>query len=342
METLERAHALGPEYYVDPSWAAFETARVFRPAWQWAGHRGELARPGDYVTAELAGGSVVVVVREDGALGAYHNICRHRAGPVARGRGNAGRLRCLYHGWTYGLDGRLRSAPEMGAACGFDPAEVALWPVEVAEFQGLVFVALVPGPPPFLEWVAGIAERIAPEDLGAMRFHSREEYRVEANWKAYTDNYLEGYHVPYIHPALVGPIDYGQYVTELGQWWVLQHTPVARDDPAYGGGHMWYYHLWPNTMLNIVDGRLQLNQVIPEPDSGTRVVFVNFYTSAAASRADADIGLTRGVQAEDAAICAAVQRNLGSGVYEPGRLSPRREAGVWHFQNLLRAAYARA
>ncbi|MDT7933345.1 MAG: SRPBCC family protein [Sphingomonadaceae bacterium] len=340
---LEHAHALDPRYYVEDGWLDHELRHVFRAGWQWAGTRSTLAKPGDYLTADLPGGSAVIVMREDGQLAAYRNLCRHRAGPLAEGCGNAGRLRCRYHGWTYGLDGQLRSAPEMGTAQGFDPADYPLYPVGVAEFQSHVFVALAPAQaPPFTDMAAGIAERIAPETLAGMELHSTQTYEVECNWKVYVDNYLEGYHVPYVHPALVGPIDYGQYITELAEWSSLQHTAVADDDPAYGGGRMWYYFVWPNTMLNVVSGRLQLNQVVPLGPRRTRVLFGNFYTPEAVTRAEADLAFTATVQEEDAAICAAVDRNLRAGIYTPGRLSPRREAGVWHFQSLLRAAYARA
>jgi len=164
-------------------------------------------------------------------------------------------------------------------------------------------------------------------------------YEVAADWKVYIDNYLEGYHVPHVHPGLMPSIDYGEYHTELGAWWSLQHTPVTAGDAAYGEGPMFYYFLWPNTMLNILPGRLQSNRVVPDGPGRCRVEFDYYYTPEARHRAAADIAFTDTVQAEDAAICAAVQRNLLSGGYVAGRLSPRREAGVWHFHELLRAAY---
>lgn len=266
---LDEAVALGARFFADPAWFAVDHARVLRPGWQFAAHRADLAHPGDWVAAEVAGGSVLIAVASDTTLAAFHNVCRHRAGPVAQGKGRgATRWRCLYHGWQYGLDGRLKTAPEMGGAANFDPATIALARLRVAEFQGLVFVALDPAAPPFADLVTGIAERIAPNDLSKMIFDRRVTYEVEANWKIYIDNYLEGYHVPYIHPALTGSIDYTQYRTDLAPWYSLQYTPV-RDgdgdgDVAYGAGTMYYYFRYPNTMLNIVDGRLQVNRVLPD------------------------------------------------------------------------------
>lgn len=337
---LMRARALDVRHYAEPEWLAFEQAHILQPGWQLVGHLGDLAATGDHLVAEVAGASVIIVRQADGGLKGFHNVCRHRAGPLAlcSGRG-ATRLRCRYHGWTYGLDGRLRAAPEMAGAADFAVEDVALAPVHVAVFQGLVFVSLAAVPLDFEALVAGIANRIAPIDMAAMRFDRRIVYAVASDWKVYIDNFLEGYHIPHVHPALLPSIDYGEYHAELGAWWSLQHTPVTEGDTAYGDGPMFYYFLWPNTMLNILPGRLQSNRVIPDGAGRCRIEFDYYYTSETAHRAAADQAFTDIVQAEDAAICAAVQRNLLSGGYAAGRLSPRREAAVWHFHELLRGAY---
>ena len=339
---LDRARALDVAFYREPRWAAADAA-ILRGGWQLAGHTGDLTAGGDHIVAEVAGASVLVVRQPDGSLRGFHNVCRHRAGPLAlcNGRG-ATRLRCRYHGWTYGLDGQLRAAPEMSEAAGFDIAGIALAPVQVREFQGLVFACLSDAAPPFEALTAGIAERIAPINMGEMRFDRRVVYEVAADWKVYIDNYLEGYHVPHVHPALLPMLDYGEYHTELGEWWSLQHSPVQPGNAAYGDGPMFYYFIWPCTMLNILPGRLQTNRVIADGPGRCRVEFDYYYSPGNAHRAAADQALTDNVQAEDAAICAAVQRNLLSGGYSAGRLSPRREAGVWHFHNRLRRAYAAA
>lgn len=341
MATAATARALDPVHYTDPRWFDIDTQAILRPGWQLVGHVGDLAASGDHLVAEVTGASVIVVRQPDATLKAFHNVCRHRAGPLARcnGRG-ATRLRCLYHGWTYGLDGALRAAPEMDGAEGFATAGVALAPVAVATFQGLVFVSLAAVPVDFAQVVGGIAARIAPIDLTELRFHRRIVYEVAADWKTYVDNYLEGYHIPHVHPGLLPSLDYGEYHSELATWHSLQHTPVKAGSQAYGDGPMFYYFIWPNTMLNILPGRLQSNRVIADGPGRCRVEFDYYYTPANAHRADADIAFTDIVQAEDAMICAEVQRGLASGAYAPGRLSPRREAGVWHFHQLLRSAYA--
>jgi choline monooxygenase len=343
MATVATARALDPVHYTDPRWFGIDTSAVLRPGWQLIGHVGDLAASGDHIVADICGASVIVVRQPDGGLKGFHNVCRHRAGPLARcaGRG-ATRLRCLYHGWSYGLDGALRAAPEMDGAEGFDIAGIALAPVHVRVFQGLVFASLAENPVDFEDLTAGIADRIAPIDMAGMRFHRRIVYDVAADWKTYIDNYLEGYHIPHVHPGLLPSLDYGEYHSELATWHSLQHTPVKPGSDAYGEGPMFHYFVWPNTMLNILPGRLQSNRVIADGPGRCRVEFDYYYTPENAHRADADIAFTDIVQAEDAMIGAEVQRGLASGAYVPGRLCPRREAGVWHFHNLLRGAYASA
>jgi choline monooxygenase len=188
----------------------------------------------------------------------------------------------------------------------------------------------------------GIAQRIAPVDVGRMRFANRIEYVVDCNWKVYVDNFLEGYHLPYVHPGLSRILDYRAYVTELSDWYSLQHSPMRGGEEIYGQGDAWYFFVYPNTMLNILRGRMQTNRVVPLGLDRCRVDFDYYYSEEGAARSERDQGFSDEIQQEDIEICEAVQRGLVSGGYVPGRLCPRREAGVWHFQNLLRDAYRRA
>jgi choline monooxygenase len=190
------------------------------------------------------------------------------------------------------------------------------------------------------EVVVGIAERIAPVDLSALRFHYRVVYEVACNWKVYVDNFLEGYHLPRVHPGLSKVLDYRSYATELASWHSLQHSPLRDAADVYGDGDAWYYFVFPNIMLNIMPGRLQTNVVIPDGLDRCRVVFDYYFSGEGAARSEADIAFSDEIQREDVAICELVQRGLLSGGYEPGRLSPQCESGVWHFQNLLRGAYS--
>ena len=340
---LEHAHALPARYYFGEAMLEREHEAVFARSWQLVAHREQLAEPGDHVVEMIGKVPILVVRGKDGVLRAFPNVCRHRAGPLAlcNGKG-ANALHCKYHGWTYSLEGQLRSAPEMQGAKDFEVADIRLPPLRVHEWQGLVFVALDAGVAPFEEVYAGIVERIAPIDLSAMRYLRRETYDIACNWKVYIDNFLEGYHLPHVHPGLCKVLDYRAYDTELFPWQILQTSPLRDSGEIYGEGEAFYYQIYPNIMLNIMPGRLQTNRVLPLGPGRCRVEFDFYYAQddKAQSRIARDAEFSDEVQLEDVAICEAVQHGLASGTYDAGRLCPKRESGVWHFHNLLRAAYA--
>jgi choline monooxygenase len=349
----ERALALPACCYVDEAFFERERAAVFATGWQLVAHAVQLDGPGDHVVAEI-GGVPLLIVRgapapdaPHGVLRALHNVCRHRAGPLATCDGRAARaLVCRYHGWTYALDGQLTGAPEMRDAVDFDVAQVRLPRARVGEWQGLVFAALGSGErevPELDEVVAGIEARRG--GLAAMRFARRFSYEIACNWKVYVDNFLEGYHLPRVHPALNRLLDYRNYRTELARWHVLQWSPLDKSAGPYaaaaGANEALYWWIWPNTMLNVLPDRLQTNRVVPLGPQRCRVDFDYFYAADAdPALAERDHAFADEVQAEDSAICELVQRGLSSGSYVAGRLNPARESGVWHFHQLLRAAYA--
>jgi len=340
---LARSRALEPRCYLGAGMLERDLDRVFARSWQLLAHERRLAGVGDHVVASVGRTPLLVVRGADGCLRAFANVCRHRAGPLALRDGRGARaLHCRYHGWTYDLDGRLRHAPEMGEALDFDTGEVRLVQFRVDSWQGFVFVALDDRPPPLGEVYGGIAERIAPIDLAGMEFAHGDAYEIACNWKIYVDNYLEGYHLPYVHPGLSKVLDYRAYRTELFPWYSLQHSPLRANDGLYGDGEAFYYFVYPNVMLNIMPGRLQVNRVLPAGPDRCRVEFDYYYATdvETRSRVARDREFSDEIQQEDITICEAVQRGLASGHYEPGRLCPRRESGLWHFQNLLRRAYA--
>jgi choline monooxygenase len=340
---LTRATALPARFYSGADALALDHRAVIARSWQLVAHQGLLAEPGDHLVANVGDVPVLVVRGADGVLRAFPNVCRHRAGPLAHCNGKGARaLHCKYHGWSYGLDGQLKSAPEMQGAADFDVRDIRLPPLRVQEWQGLVFVAIDPVTPDFAEVYGGIVERIAPIDLSAMRFLRREIYDIGCNWKVYVDNFLEGYHLPHVHPGLSKVLDYRAYDTELFAWHSLQHSPIRDGGAMYGDGDAFYWFVYPNVMLNIMPGRLQTNRILPLGPERCRVEFDYYYVEdeQAQARIAADRDFSHEVQEEDIAICEAVQKGLASGTYEAGRLCPKRESGVWHFQNLLRAAYA--
>lgn len=344
-QELEHAYALPAHFYAGVESAARDRRTVFAHGWQLLARVEQLADPGDHVVGEIAGVPLLLVRGDDGVLHALHNVCRHRAGPLALcdGRG-ARRLHCHYHGWRYALDGRLLGATEMHDACDFDIASVRLPQAHVSEWQGLVFAALDPVVP-FAEIMDGIDARLGKRSLNAYVFHRHYAYDIACDWKTYIDNYLEGYHVPHIHPELNRMLDYRDYVVETARWHSLQHSPLASDAALYGDGEALYWFVWPNTLLNVLPDRMQSNCVLPQGPGRCRVTFDYFYppgTTDVDSRHAHDHAFSDLVQRQDIDMCEIVQRGLESGSYQAGRLNPKRENGVHHFHELLREAYRTA
>jgi choline monooxygenase len=346
---LERSETIPSAWYTNPHMMAFEKECIFARSWQYVGHASSLRNSGSYVTGTAAGNPIIVVRGKDDVVRGFFNVCRHRGGPLAideRGACNA--LQCRYHGWTYLLDGSLRGVPKWDRVELFDRKDFGLIPVQIDAWEGLVFANVSNEIlPPVRTFTKGIAERIAPCSLRAKEFHSRVNYEVNCNWKVYVDNYLEGYHLPYVHPELCNLLDYQQYETEVSEHYSLQYSPFTGTENLYGtaDGQAFYYFLFPNTMLNILPGRLQINTILPIAHNRTRVLFDYYYddvhSTEAAKRIRDDIEYSDHVQQEDIEICEHVQRGLESIAYDKGRFSVDMENGVYHFQCLLKEAYAK-
>src|SRR5262245_52685072 len=189
---LERASTIPADWYTDPRVAALERRTVWSRAAQ-------VAEPGAFVTAQIAGEPIVVVRGSDGVLRGFFNVCRHHAAAVMTAPcGKVDRLRCPYHGWTYDLAGRLRGVPEFDGVCDFDRDATGLVPLAVATWESFVFVHLDPDPPPLERHLGALVEQVAPLGFGALTFSERREYTLACNWKVFVDNYLDGgYHVPH-------------------------------------------------------------------------------------------------------------------------------------------------
>lgn len=338
--------SLAASSYVDPEWLEPERAQIFARHWQLVGHRQDWAGAASTRTVEVGGIPILVTRTADDQWHAVHAVCRHRAGPVHPCAQRADRLRCAYHGWTYGLDGVLLSTPDMP----LDPASRADLGLPYATVEvalDLVWVCLNPAPEwPLHTWLDGIQARLGVGRLAPLRHAQRSVDRIACNWKVYVDNYLEGYHLPQVHPGLNRLLDYRQYRTELVAHASLQCSPLGDGGP-YAAGEAQYWFIHPNTMLNVLPGRLQTNRVLPRGVDQCEVVF-EFYYDATLDPAEVqrlaaeDLAFSAEVQQEDMAICEAVQRNLACGSYGAGPLNPRRESAVAQFHALWRADLARA
>jgi choline monooxygenase len=346
MAPLAEAHTIPAPWYLDAGIEALERQSVFGANWQAIGRVDQVANPGEFFTTEVAGEPILAVRGADGALRAFYNVCRHHAAAVATAPcGHAQSFRCPYHGWTYGLDGSLKGTPEFAEVRNFDRVAHGLAPIAVDTWQNFVFVNLAAKPEPLRDFLSDLIPRMDPLDLQSLRFHSRKEYTLHCNWKVYVDNYLDGgYHVPHLHKGLNSVLDYSHYTIENGEHSCLQSSPMvaSSDDEQVAatrqGDRAWYFWLYPNFMINLYEGVMDTNLVLPLGVDRCRVIFDFYFADLSAGRSEynaASVATSDKVQDEDVAICESVQRGLASRAYSAGRLSVRREAGEHLFHRLL-------
>ncbi len=347
---VERAWTLEAKYYIDPAVLAVERERIFSRTWQCVGWAEQVARPGQYFTFDLAGEPLLVVRGSDGVLRGFYNVCRHRAGPPAEGRGERKAFRCGYHGWTYSLDGKLLNAPEMEGVADFDHDRFGLAPIHVGDWGGLIFANLSNHPEPLTDSLGMLPQQAAKFQLDKMRFFERRDYVMACNWKTYVDNYMEGYHLPSVHLSLNRELDYGAYVVELFAHHSLQYSPIraAADSRAtdrrypdsQGDLRAEYYWIYPNWMINCYPDNMSLNIVLPLGPEKCVAIFAWFFPEDVL-RTDSPaktVQFSDEIQLEDGRICETVQRNLRSRSYSRGRYSVKQERSLFHFHQLYRAA----
>jgi choline monooxygenase len=332
-------HTAYAALYRDPALYAYERKAIFGRSWLFMGHQSELSREGDVLTATIAG-YPLLVVRTAKGLKAFHNVCRHRAGHLfEEERGNCGgTLVCRYHGWVYTLDGRLRNARDFGAAEGFDPRDYGLFELKVETWRGFVYVNADKDSPALALHMAPLDARLGKRKLEALVHADRRTHDIACNWKLYVENYLEGYHIPLVHPQLNAEVDATKYAVTVEGALCFHYAPPKLTDGVYDG--LWAFAL-PNLGFNVYEHGLMMERMVPLGLGATRLVY-DFYLTPEAStdpyRRNQVIGTSGIVTSEDKWICERVQANIEAGVYEAGVLSPRHEAGVAWFQAFVAAA----
>jgi choline monooxygenase len=346
---LPDAHTIPASWYTDPRIAQLELQNVFSRAWQAVGRTEQVEKPGQYVTASVAGEPVVAVHGSDGKLRAFYNVCRHHAMTVMNEPcGHAQHMRCPYHGWTYNLEGELRGMTEFEGVCNFDRAQNGLVPIRVETWENFVFVNLDPHAASLPEFLGALVDLAKPLGFGGLQFVERRSYTLNCNWKVYVDNFLDGgYHVPHMHKGLNSVLDYTNYTIENVDRCCVQSSPVAVDKSSEAsaaatrkGDRAYYFWQYPNFMLNWYEGYLDTNLVLPLGVDRCEVIFDFYFGDTRESQMPyirESMGVSERVQQEDIIICAGVQRGLSSRAYQSGRLSVRREAGEHLFHRLLAA-----
>ncbi|HZQ26011.1 MAG TPA: aromatic ring-hydroxylating dioxygenase subunit alpha [Terriglobales bacterium] len=343
---ITRAWSLPAWWYIDADVLALEQERIFRRTWQVVGHHDQAAHAGDYFTCEIAGEPLLIVRGADGELRGFYNVCRHRAGPPAEGCGSRRLFRCGYHGWTYGLDGALISAPEFEGVQDFRREDFALAPVRTEEWFNFIFVNLDTHAEPLVNSLAELPKQAARFNCDGMKLFERRTYDQQCNWKTYVDNYLEGYHLPSVHPGLNRELDYNSYTVEPYLRHVRQWSPIrgaqhgdttprryqeTREDLTTD-----YFWIFPNWMLNCYPDNISLNVVLPAGPERSVAIFEWYLPEKdlGSEAAKKSVAFSDAIQIEDVAICEAVQKNLRSRSYQRGRYSVKQEKGVHAFHRM--------
>jgi choline monooxygenase len=343
------AKTLPARVYSDPELFRAQRERVLARTWQYAAHEDVVKVAGQVYPFTLLPGALdepLLLTRDaQDRMHALSNVCTHRGTVVVEGPGHEQQLRCRYHGRRFSLDGRFHSMPEFEGTADFPSPADDLPRVSLGAWQRFLMVALSPAMD-FDAVVAPMRARLdhLPFDQLVFDAAGTRDYVVGANWALYIDNYLEGFHIPYVHNSLAAVIDYGSYAVELERYAVLQLAIAkpgetafeARVSGADAGKAVgaYYYWLFPTTMFNVYPWGVSVNVVVPLAVDRTRVTFLPFVWDASKRDQGAGAGLDR-VEREDEAIVEAVQRGVRSRLYDRGRYSPTRESGVHHFHRLL-------
>jgi phenylpropionate dioxygenase-like ring-hydroxylating dioxygenase large terminal subunit len=203
-QPFERARAMPPSVYTSPEFLEREISDVFAKDWVSVGRASSLAKPGDYLTYELAGQPIFVIRDANGQLRAMSNVCLHRMSTLLEGAGNKKTIVCPYHAWTYNLDGSLRSAPAMGLNTEFCKEHYKLPAVRCEEWLGWIMVTLNKDAAPVAQQLVAVQALI--DDFGMEHYTEtfRETHVWDTNWKILAENFMESYHLPVCHAGTIG------------------------------------------------------------------------------------------------------------------------------------------
>ena len=345
---VTQARTLPSAFYLGPALHALTRERVFARTWQWLGDLGDVAAPGSLSPRAMLPGHLdepLLLARDAGGeLRCLSNVCTHRGNILVGASCRAEQIRCSYHSRRFDLAGRMTFMPGFEQAKNFPAPADHLPRVPFADFAGQAFASLAPAAP-FKSFVGGIRERLAWMPFEELRHDPARDrdFEVAAHWALYVENYLEGLHIPFLHPALNQVLDMDRYDYHLGRYASLQLALAREGDAAFElpptspdhGQRVAAYYWWvfPNLMLNFYPWGLSLNLVQPLAPDRTRVSFRGYVRDGRLA-GGAGAALDQ-VEQEDEAAVEAVQRGLRSRLYDRGRYSPSHERGVHHFHRLL-------
>ena len=327
--------------------------KAFSSSWLFAAHQHEMEKHNILPLPQMTELGEAMILTKSDAEGGIHcrsNVCTHRGMLVAQQPCHVKTLQCPYHGRTFSLDGKFRSMPEFAGVTDFPSPRDDLMEYDIDVWNGLLFTIFDNSSAESSSDFARIRDeleiRLGWLEVEKFRYDpSRDrDYSIAANWALYVDNYLEGLHIPHVHPDLNQTLDYDLYRTETFPGGVVQ-VGIAKpgeacfDLPESSPDHgqligAYYFWIFPNTMLNFYPWGLSVNIVIPSDVEETRILYRGYVGSVD------DLGKGAGgdldkVEAEDQSIVEAVQKGIKSSAFQRGRYSPNREVGVHHFHRML-------
>jgi len=325
---IRKARTLGSEFYTDARFFEESKQKIFVRTWHFLGHASDIdgLNPTNLLPGFLD--EPLLLVRSDTEIGCVSNVCTHRGKILVEEPCRANLIRCGYHGRRFSLDGKFLSMPEFEGVEEFPAESDNLRQIPFVSRGGFLFAALDPIAD-FGSFVNDAAERLEDVEPAGLALVSTLDYEVNAHWALYCENYLEGFHIPYVHRALNEIVDYGTYTTETFRYSSLQ---TGFDGDANIAAR--YLFLFPNMMFNFYPWGISVNVVLPVSPSKSVVKFLTYVRDEQLMDSGAGADL-HGVELEDEAVVESVQRGIRSRFYTHGRYSPTREQGTHHFHRLI-------
>jgi len=325
---IRRAKTLSSNFYTDERFFELSKERIFARTWQFAGRIDEVAnlKPVNLLPGMLD--EPILLSKTDDGVKCLSNVCTHRGKILVEEGCHANLIRCGYHGRRFDLNGKFLSMPEFAGVEDFPSESDNLKQVPVSMRGGFVFASIAPLAP-FAEFVDDAATRLDDVEAAELKLISTRNYEVDAHWALYCENYLEGFHIPFVHHSLNEIVDYGTYTTETFRYSSLQ---TGYDSQGEAAGR--YLFIFPNLMFNFYPWGISVNVVRPVSPSHSVVEFLTYVSDESKLGSGAGADLER-VELEDEAVVESVQRGIRSRFYSHGRYSPTREKGTHHFHGLI-------
>jgi choline monooxygenase len=346
---ISKARTLSADFYNKTKYLEEAKDKIFSQCWQFVGDTDQVREPGwvtpVHILENYLNEPVVLSRDKQGQLHCLSNVCTHRGNLIVENPCKLNDLRCKYHGRRFSLDGKFLSMPEFKEVKDFPAPEDNLTHLSLHQWGKWLFTKLS-GNFPAGDFFKQMTDRVAwmPFDQFTYRPDLSRDYKVEANWALYCENFLEGFHIPFVHAGLNSVIDYGNYSVELYRYSSLQ-VGIAKDSddcfelppstPDYGKKVAGYYFwIFPNMMFNFYPWGLSINVVKPIAAGKCVVSFMAYVWDENKLRQGAGAALHQ-VELEDEDIVQNVQKGIRSRFYNYGRYSATREQGTHHFHRLI-------